>query len=99
MNYKLLSEDEKDEIAASFLLAQERDHYCHTVNIARLREMLKDGLPEGVWKNHVQQLLADSEERLAQVESIIKSTALPSLERLQAAKARIEAKEAKLQSK
>ena len=41
MDYQVLTQDEIDDIEANFLLAQERDHYCHTCNQARIKSKRK----------------------------------------------------------
>jgi hypothetical protein len=93
--YKLLTDDEKDEIMAAFIHAQERDLYCHTLGLERYNEILKN-VAEGPWKKRIQALQREVILRLAEVESIITATTpqLPSSERLAAAKDRLAAKNA-----
>lgn len=93
--YKLLTQDEQDEITASFLIAQERDLFCHQLNKERFTEMLKS-LPEGDWKKRIKTLSDDTDKRIIEVDSLIKATKLPSTERLNAALQRVKAKEATL---
>lgn len=93
-NYVLLTEEEKDDITVSFLKSQERDMYCHEVNIERYNTMLPT-LPEGDFKKRIQHLLNDENKRKTEIESIIVATVpkLPSKERVAAAKIRLEQKE------
>ena len=90
MDYKILTQEEQDDITASFLASQERDEFCHQTNLARYKAMLKS-LPEGKWKQQVASLHDETVERLAEVQSIIAATELPPAERLTAAKNRIKA--------
>lgn len=93
-DYLLLSEEEQDDIMATFLMSQERDHFCHQINLDRYDKMLQD-LDEGDWKKRVTQLRKETVSRLDEVNSIIKATreALPKKERLEAAKLRVKAAE------
>lgn len=76
MEYKFLKDSEKDVILKDFLLAQERDHHCHTVNAKRFRKILSDPeLPEGEFKEKIKRMLSETESRLIEVELIIKHTA------------------------
>ena len=92
MEYKVLTQDEIDDIEVNFLLTQERDHYCHTSSLVRLKAMLQS-LPEGEIKKHYQQLHDDTTSRLAEVSAIITASQMrmPSKERLQASITRIRA--------
>jgi len=92
-DYQLLSQDEQDDTIVSSLLAQERDHFCHTTNLQRFEEMLKT-LPEGAWRTRITQLRDDTKARLAEVDSILKAlkAQLPPAERLAAAKKRLTTK-------
>lgn len=94
--YKLLADDEKDEIMAAFIHSQERDLFCHTLSLQRYNSMV-ESLPEGQWKDRIKHLRQEVTSRLAEVESIIAATTpqLPSSERLAAAKERLAAKAAK----
>lgn len=93
--YVALTEEEQDDIMAAFILSQEQDHYTHTVNLERYEKMLQD-MPHGKWKERIEQLKAQIEERLAEVNSIIAASAtqIPPEQRLQAALTRIRAKDA-----
>lgn len=93
-NYTLLTDEEKDDMVVSFLKSQERDMYCHEINIERYDTMLKT-LPEGDFKKRVQELFRDEKKRKAEIESIIIATVpkMPSAERITAAKLRLEQKE------
>lgn len=107
MAYKLLSQDDQDEILAAHLAAVERDHYCHGLNVDRYGEMLKV-LP-AVDPAEAQKPLQDTDSfalRIAKLQRteqaakdqaeliLVKLTAqLPSLPRTQAAHARNLAKQ------
>lgn len=88
--YRLLTDEEKDEILADFLKAQERDLFCHELNLARYEEMLPN-LPNGTFKQQIQKLRAETAARIGEVEAVIAATErqLPAVERLKAAEARM----------
>jgi hypothetical protein len=92
-NYEILTQEEQDEIVVSYLHSQERDEYCHEINLNRFNEMLAT-LPAGKHKDRITQLRDQTQERLGEVQSIIAATKkqLPSAERLQAAKQKLAAK-------
>ena len=90
--YKTLSQEEMDEIVVDFLKAQERDLFCHEINLARYEEMLKV-LPPGPWRDRITQLRDETIQRKAEVESIIAATQVPNKQRIEAALKRIKAKE------
>ncbi|MBA7571863.1 hypothetical protein ES708_13632 [subsurface metagenome] len=92
MEYQILSQEEQDDIIVSFMLGQERDKYCHELNLQRYTEMLKT-LKAGEWRDRVSKLEGETVSRLAEVNSIIGVTTpqMPSPERITAAKQRIEA--------
>src|SRR5258705_8994004 len=73
MKYKILTDEEQDDILASFLLGQERDHYCHEINEQRYEEMLPT-LPDGAFKERIATLLKDTKERKKEVEHILTKT-------------------------
>ncbi|KKK67672.1 hypothetical protein LCGC14_2951740 [marine sediment metagenome] len=91
MDYQILTENEQDNIKVSFLLSQERDAYCHGLNLERYDAMLET-LDDGDWKLRVTKLRAETAGRLAEVSSIITATLpqMPSSQRIQAAKLRLE---------
>jgi hypothetical protein len=75
MEYKILSQEEKDRIVVEFMLAQERDHFCHTINKERYENILADPLLKaGTFKANIEKLKADTESRLVEVEKIIINT-------------------------
>lgn len=96
ISYKVLTEEERDDIVVEFLLAQERDAYTHSVNIARFDTML-ESLPDGAWKTRIQNLRDEAGQRLEEVSSIITATEdqLPPVVRLNAAKSRLSEKQQK----
>lgn len=97
--YVVLDQDERDEIIVSYLKAQERDLFCHRINLERYNEMLKT-LPEGKFKSHINDLRLQTLEKLSEVESIINATKrqLPPLERINTALMRINQKEIQYKS-
>ena len=96
MPYQILDKDEQDDIIVSFMLSQERDQFCHEINLARYDKILLNET-EGEWKNKVTKLRADTSQRLKEVMSIISASKanMPSAERIATALARIKAKETK----
>ena len=89
--YRLLTQEEQDEIVATFLKAQERDLFTHRLNLQRFETMLPT-LPPGEFKQRIQQLRSETIERIAEVEAIIEKTLpqAPPVERMRAAIARVE---------
>ena len=94
MQYEVLSQEDQDDIIVAFMLAQERDEFCHSINLERFDKILQD-LPEGPWRDRITQLRDETKQRLIEVRSIIEATKgqLPPTPRLQAAISRIRAKE------
>ncbi|KKM64549.1 hypothetical protein LCGC14_1500320 [marine sediment metagenome] len=92
MVYQVLTQDEQDDIKVSFLLSQERDKYCHELNLERYAAML-EALEDGEWKTRVTKLHDETAGRLAEVDSIIAATLpqMPASERIEAAKLRLKA--------
>ncbi len=92
-DYQVLSQDEQDDIIISFMLAQERDKYCHELSLQRYATMLKT-LGAGEWHDRISKLQAETVSRLAEVNSIIDATRaqMPPLDRIAVAKARLVAK-------
>ena len=92
-DYQVLSQDEQDDIVVSFMLSQERDKFCHELNLGRYDSMLPS-LPDGEWKERVTQLRSETANRLVEVNSIIEASInkLPPAARLEAAKQRLQAK-------
>lgn len=89
-DYTVLDANEQDDIVVSFMLAQEKDKYCHEINLARYDSMLVV-LPDGDWKKRVSGLRSDTVQRLTEVNSIIEATKaqMPSTDRIEAAKLRL----------
>ena len=92
--YSVLTDDEKDDIIVNFTRAQERDHYCHSINLERYDEMLKT-LPTGDFRNDIEKRKADTQSRIAEVEKILEATAaqMPDAARIEAAMQRIKTAE------
>lgn len=89
--YQLLTQDEQDEIVATFLKAQERDLFTHKLNLERFEAMLAS-LPAGEFKDQIQRLRNETIARIGEVEAIIEKTLpqAPPVARMQAAIARAE---------
>lgn len=95
MDYVLFDEDKQHEALANTLLAQEMDHYIHSVNLARYKQMLVS-LPHGEFRDRIQLDHHDETvKRLSEVQSILDALRLqlPSAEKLKAALTRIEARQ------
>ena len=92
--YRIIDQDEQDDIIIGFFAAQERDQYTHALNLERFDRMLLT-LPEGDWRKRVQILRDQTASRLNEVETIMAATEtqLPAQERINAAKLRLKAKE------
>ncbi len=92
-DYIVLGQDEMDDIIVSFTLEQERDKFCHELNLRRYKTMLMN-IEEGEWKDRITQLYADTTKRLAEVNSIIKASQsqMPPPERVKAVKQRLATK-------
>ncbi len=92
MEYQILSQEEQDDIIVSFMLGQERDKYCHELNLQRYTKMLETS-KAGKWHDRVLKLKDETVSRLAEVDSIIGVTVsqMPPRQRIDAAKQRIEA--------
>lgn len=93
MAYRVLTEDEESETIVLFMLAQERDHHSHSVNRDRYQRMLKD-LPPGPFRERIQHLLAETNDRLVEVEAIIAATVpqMPPADRVSAIREALKAK-------
>jgi hypothetical protein len=109
--YSVLSQDEQDEIIVNTVLAQERDHFSHELNIQRYSDMLaampadrgnpavRDDdpslTPAQKFRRRMESLVASEQVALEQVTLILDKTSaqLPSTANINAAKARIQAKE------
>lgn len=89
--YQLLTQDEQDEIIATYLKAQERDLFTHKLNLQRFEAMLAS-LPAGEFKDQIQRLRNETIARIGEVEAIIEKTLpqAPPVARMQAAIARAE---------
>jgi len=79
--YITLSQEEQDKITIDFYRGQERDAFCHRLNLQRYTAMLNSGI-SGDWRQRVLALKTETEKRLAEVVSIMDATKpqLPSQE-------------------
>lgn len=73
MKYKILGKREQKKVVREYLLQQEREHYCHAINLARYAELLRV-LPDGEFRTRIGQLHAECQARMAEVEAIVKAT-------------------------
>lgn len=89
-DYQVLSQDEQDDIIVGFMLSQEKDKYCHAINLARYETILAN-LEPGQWRDRIEKLRDETSQRLSEVNSIIEATQvqLPPKERIEAAKTRL----------
>lgn len=94
MNYKTITQDEKDEILTGTLMSQERDLYIHNINKERYESMLQN-LPAGEFKARIERLLAETNMRIVEINSILAALTpqLPSDEKINQAVSRIQDKE------
>jgi len=94
-NYKVLDQDTRDDIIVEFFEAQERDLHCFLLNKERYEAMLEH-LEDGPFRKRIEKLLAETNQRIAEVEAIIAATEkqLPGSDRIAAAKQRLQAKRA-----
>ena len=97
MEYTLLTEEEQDDIIVTFMQAQERDAFCHQINMERYDSMLVE-LPDDAFKKKIQGLMDETAGRLGEVTGIINATVkqMPDSVRIAASVARIKAIETKV---
>lgn len=93
--YHLLRDDHKHKHLANYLLAQETDHYLHSINKDRYVYILQN-LPPGSFRDRIQKLHDETCERLAEVDAIIKAVhaSSPPIEEMKKALVLIEEKQA-----
>jgi len=75
-DYKVFTKQaEKDRILVEFMEAQERDHWLHTINRQRYQSILATA-PAGknAFRTRIEGLLAETEDRITEVEAIIAAT-------------------------
>ena len=89
--YKVITQDEMDDVIVRTFKANEMDLFAHTSNKQRFESMLQT-LNDGEWKARVQMLLDETNSRIEEVQSILDATAaqLPDEIRIQASLARID---------
>lgn len=93
MEYLTLTDDEKHDIQISYLAAQERDHYCHTINKERFETILKDPQVSPDLRRRTQELLSQTKDRLHEVTHYMEKmrAALPETPHREAALTRFQA--------
>jgi hypothetical protein len=92
--FLLLSQEERDEMLAATLLAQERDLFMHKANKERFGRILANGA-RGEFRKRIEDLYNQTEDRISEVTQIIEALKpeLPPVARLKAAAERIKARE------
>ena len=93
MAYMLLNSDEQDDTLVLFMASQERDQFTHTINKARYEAMLLT-LSPGPFRDRIQTLLDETNQRLAEVKAIIAATVpqMPSAPKIATSLTRLKAK-------
>jgi len=94
VNITVVDSDEQDDMLAQTLLSQERDLYAHRVNLERYETILANGVA-GESRAIMASLMLQTLDRIDDVTRIIEALTpqLPSQARLDAAIARIKARE------
>ena len=97
-DYQLLTQDERDDMHAQTLLAQETDLFMHRINRERYDAILAGPLPPGPFRSRVEKLRGETIERTAEVEAVIEALKpqLPPKARLDASAARLRARAQKV---
>ena len=72
--FQFTSTVEQTLTLVEFLAAQERDLYCHQFNLQRYDAMLADASINGAFRSKIEQLRAETVERIAEVSAIIRHT-------------------------
>lgn len=93
--YKLLSQEERDEIIANTLKAQERDIFTYQLNIDRYSALLEDENLDPEYKAKLETLLESENREKNRTESIYTATLAqaPTQAKLESAITRLESKE------
>jgi hypothetical protein len=94
MEYKTLTQEERDDLIVSFYQSQERDLFLHQINKERYEEILKTA-KEGDFRAKIERLLLETESRIANVSQIVQATEkqLPNEVQIKNSLDRIRAKE------
>ena len=89
--YSVLSQEKCDDTVVAFLYAQQYEHYCHMLNKQRYESILKQPIVSDAFNQRVAQLLGETNQRLAEIESILAATVaqLPTQDRIDASRARL----------
>lgn len=88
MEYKTISQEEKDDMIVSFMHQQEIDHLCHSINKERYERLIEDvNIPEGEFKDRLRKLKDEVLCRMFEVERIMEHTKqqLPPSDRIESA--------------
>jgi hypothetical protein len=95
-NFKLLKQEEQDEMLAETLLAQERDLYMHEINKERFLGIINSLPAENSFRQKLEREIPVIDSRIEEVSSIIDALEpqLPDNQRLTDAMTRIEARRA-----
>lgn len=83
--YKVLSQDDRDDMIVHFYHSQESDLFLHRINLERYDKMLKGSL-EDKFRERITELVRQEKAALANVVAIMKATEgqLPTQERITA---------------
>lgn len=93
--FKLLTQDERDEMLAQTLKNQEVDIFMHTVNKSRYQQIIPQLAEDNQLRKKLEKDVHDIDNRLAEIGAIITALTpqLPPLSRLKAAMSRLEQKQ------
>lgn len=91
MEYQFLTEEEQHDMLVQYAAAQERDHYLHTVNLARFETILADAALTPTFRSRVEQLRKETTDRLHEVTHLLEKTRaqFPDATKVHAAHARL----------
>lgn len=94
--YRTLPAEDQHDILIEFYQAQERDHYCHSLNLTRYDDLLRTLPADDPFRLRIDTLRAETVSRLAEVTAILDRTSaqLPTAAEVDAALARLKAKRA-----
>ena len=89
--YSILFQHKADDVVVAFLHAQEYERYCHILNKQRYESILQQPIVSDAFNQRIAQLLRETNQRIAEVESILAATTaqLPPQDRIDASRARL----------
>lgn len=85
MDYKTISQEEKDKALVSFLKGQEMDLFLANINKDRYRELLKNDKISQGFREKIEKLLESTLLQITDVEAVVEATEkqLPSKRRIE----------------